>query len=126
MPSLCIELAVRGEELPDCFQLAFRQGLVERVLIDRLGEKLGEMAAHIVDHAPLRLDAAAEVPAGIAIDVDERLQLHPEAARVREAHPVRWWKTSWPSIEIESRGEAGMLILAALLNDPVAVANRPG
>ena len=52
-------------------------GLVRLMLVvDRLGEKLAEVTAHIVDQAPLGVNLPAEVPAGTAIDVDESLERH--------------------------------------------------
>ena len=86
--------------MPDHRQLVLRHLPVQRLSVDRLGQQFTQMAAHVLDHAALRLDLAAEIPAGIAVDVDERLQADAELAAVTEDHSVRGRKARWASVEI--------------------------
>src|SRR5690349_14594984 len=84
------------------------------------------MPAHVLDHAPLRLDLAAEVPPGIPIDVDERLELDSEAPRIAEDQPVGARNARGTGIEILPRSKGCQLVRSAGLNDPVPAADGPG
>src|SRR6478672_3114551 len=69
------DIRIRRKEFPDGGEFVLRNHAVERLAVDRLGEELDKMAAHVFDHPPLGVNLAAEIPARIAVDVDERLWL---------------------------------------------------
>ena len=94
--------------------------------VDRLGQQLGETAAQILDHPPLGLDLAAEIPAGAAVDVGEILEPHSEAAGIAEDDAVAGRKARRPGVHVQAGVEVDVLVLAAHLYDFRAAAQGPG
>ena len=116
---------IPGQHLTQQAELVLRGELIERVLVDRLGEQLGHMAEEILDHPPLGIDFAAEVPARVAVGVDERLELDFEAARVAQDQPVSARDAGRARVQIEAGVEGRDLIGPAHLGNPIAPADGP-
>jgi hypothetical protein len=96
------------------------------MLVDGLCQQFSEVPAHVVDHAPLRLDLAREIPAGVPVHVDEGLQRHPETPRVAKDYAMGRWKPCRPRVEIKTRIESRVLVGPTDLFNPIAAANGPG
>ena len=106
-----------------------RHGRVERVVVRRLGQQLGDMPLIVgLDGAqPLRLTAErlAVVQVGVVVQLHERLERDPETLAVTE-HPVMVVRKSPRTrIDVQTLVEAAFLGNAAKFGVAVAAAQRP-
>src|SRR6266496_4146576 len=95
------------------------------MLIDRLGEQRSHVTQQVFDHAPLRIDFAAEIPSGVPVRVDEGLEADSEPARIAEDRAVCGWDPRSAGVHVQARVEGRMLVGSTSLDDPVATADGP-
>ena len=122
---LIVEAGVELQELAELLELALRHFLVERLLVDRLGEQLADPPVEVVAHPPLGIDLAAEIPAGGAVDVDEHLHRHVEAPGIVEDQPMRGRDSRSAGVEVKPLVISRPLIGPTGLDDPIAAAHGP-
>ena len=117
------------QRLEQDFLVLLRNRVVERAFPDRLGQKLGRAAVEIgldlADALRLAAEGVRRVQPGVVIELDERLERHPEPAAIVEDGVVMVGDSPRPRIEVEAGIEGAKLGRAAELGIDVAAADRP-
>ena len=104
--------------------------LIQRPLVDRLRQQLGDVAAHVVGDLPrphrLAVEGRGIVEQGLRIVVDDRLEGDAKLLAVAQDGLVVLRQACRAGVEVERRrrGPSPRLRAVALL-DPVAAAQRP-
>src|SRR6185369_6190112 len=85
----------------------------------------GQGAAHVLNSSAFWIDLAAEIPSGVAVDVDEGLELNAELARIAEDHAMGGRDARWAGVEVKPRIECRALVGASHLHAAIAAPDRP-
>ena len=124
-----VERAKRAQRLEQDRLILLRHRVVERALLCRLGEKLGDAAIEIgfdvADALRLAVESASGMQIGVVVELDEGLERDPETAAIVQDCVMMIGNAPRPRIEIEAGVELARLRRAAELGEDVAAPDRP-